>query len=117
MKNKSHNETETNENFWVAKAHDYTDLRHSSLKNVLHPVVVELVNELNPSTYLDFGCGDGRMSAMLKHNTPISIYDISRDMLTQAQEHLGTRIENKYFTSAEIPSDYFDAIVCSLVLV
>lgn len=106
-----------NQNYWIDNANEYLVLLHAGLKNVLHPMIVKIINEAKPNKYLDYGCGDGRMTEMIDRNIPISLFDISEEMLQQAEKRLGYRIEKIYRTSHEIPENFFDIIVSSLMFV
>jgi len=108
---------EMEKNFWIDNSTDYTELLHTSLKNVLHPMTVKVINESKPKKYLDYGCGDGRMTEMIDKEIPISLFDISEEMLEQAERRLTNRIEKVYRNISEIPANTFDVIVLSLVFV
>lgn len=104
-------------NFWIDNSTGYTELLHTSLKNVLHPMTVEIINEFKPQKYLDYGCGDGRMTEMIDGGIQISIFDISEDMLQQAEKRLTGRIDTVYRDINDIPANTFDVVVSSLVFV
>lgn len=70
-----------------------------------------------PETYLDYGAGDGRMSAKINEDIPIDIFDISPTMMKNARKVLGSRLKNEYTQTRNIPKNHYDVIVCSMVLV
>lgn len=104
-------------NFWITNAEDFLYFEHPSERDVLHPMIIERVNKLSPKTYLDFGAGDGRMTAKIDAHIPIDIYDISDQMIDSARKVLGDRLEKVYTETEKIPEAYYDAIVCSMVLI
>lgn len=104
-------------NFWIENSGDYTELLHTSLKNELHPAIVKVVDDLKPKRYFDYGCGDGRMTEMISSEIEISLFDISEEMLQRAEKRLGKRISAIYRNTNQIPENYFDVIVSSLVFV
>ncbi|MEZ4927899.1 MAG: class I SAM-dependent methyltransferase [Saprospiraceae bacterium] len=116
MINESNSAAQVGENFWIANPLDYTEITSAITSKVTHPIIVEIVNDLKPYYFLDFGCGDGRMAEMLDPTIPISIYDISQEMLAQAKQRLNGRIERSYEFLDEIPNNHFDVVVCSMVL-
>ncbi len=103
-------------NFWIENAEDFLHFEHPSERDVLHPLIIDKINKLDPKTYLDFGAGDGRMSAKINSAIPIDIFDISSKMIERAKEGLSGRLKNVFSSIDKIPSDYYELIVCSMVL-
>lgn len=103
-------------NFWIEKADAFLKFIHPSERDILHPLIVKKVNELSPSKYLDYGAGDGRMSAKIDVNIPIDIFDISPIMIDEAKAILADRLNTIYTDSNLIPNAFYDVIVCSMVL-
>lgn len=103
-------------NFWIEQADAFLKFIHPSEKDILHPMIVKKVNELAPEKYLDYGSGDGRMSAKIDTKIPIDVFDISPIMIDEAKANLGNRIKNVYIDSNLIPKDTYDVVVCSMVL-
>ncbi|HEY4325163.1 MAG TPA: methyltransferase [Mucilaginibacter sp.] len=104
-------------NFWINNAEDFLYFEHPSERDVLHPMIIERVNKLSPKTYLDFGAGDGRMTAKIEEHIPIDIYDISSQMINSARKVLGGRLKNVYTDTVNIPTEHYEVIVCSMVLI
>lgn len=104
-------------NFWINNSNEYTELLHTSLKNVLHPLIAQTINDAKPKKILNYGCGDGRMAEMINKEISISIFDISEEMLEQAEKRLGTRVEFAYRNIVDIPANTFDVVVSSLVFI
>lgn len=104
-------------NFWINRAEDFLHFEHPSEKEVLHPLIVEKINNFAPEAYLDYGAGDGRMSAKINGNIPIDIFDISPTMMKNARKVLGDRLKNEYTYIKDIPKNHYDVVVCSMVLV
>lgn len=78
-----------------------------------------LPEDFQPKTILELGCGTGNLTRLLHQRwpeSPITVVDISADMLKQTQE----RLPNAHLTSIEsmfetlnFPSDQFDLIMAS----
>lgn len=103
--------------FWKNKSEDYTSLIRSTIINVLHPTIISALPINQIKKLLDFGCGDGKLIENLPSDISVSAYDISSEMLKQAEMRLGNRVSNYYSVSTDMQSNYFDAVVCSMVLV
>lgn len=104
-------------NFWIDNAEDFLFFEHPSERNVLHPLIIKKVTKFAPNTYLDYGAGDGRMTARIPLDIPIDIFDISPKMIKYAQQVLGSKLTNAYIKTRDIPQNHYDIIVCSMVLV
>lgn len=104
-------------NFWIEHAEEFLSFVHPSERDVLHPLIIDRINSLAPMEYLDFGAGDGRMSAKINKAIPIDIYDISQIMIENARINLGDRLKNIYHDIKSIPPNHYDVIVCSMVLI
>tara|TARA_Y100000310_G_C20561706_1_gene753403 strand:- start:264 stop:950 length:687 start_codon:yes stop_codon:yes gene_type:complete len=77
--------------------------------------IIPLLGDLEGKKVLDYGGGPGvLLTALKKLRAEVKEYDISEDFRKQAAEKIGA--ENVYETVEEIPSDYFDFIICNLVL-
>jgi SAM-dependent methyltransferase len=103
-------------NFWIKNADAFLKFIHPSERDVLHPLIVKKVNELLPKKYLDYGSGDGRMSAKIDTKIPIDVFDISPIMIEEAKTNLAERLNGVYTDSSSIPKDFYDVVVCSMVL-
>ncbi len=64
---------------------------------------------------LDYGCGPGVLAlALAKLGADIRVFDIDPKMLIFAGEKIG---QDKVYTKAvDIPSSFFDVVICNLVL-
>jgi len=77
--------------------------------------IIPLLGDLNEKKVLDYGGGPGvLLTALKKLGAEVKEYDISEDFRKQAAEKIGA--ENIYHTVDDIPSDYFDFVICNLVL-
>ena len=64
---------------------------------------------------LDYGAGPGVLAgALQKLGADVRVYDISSEMRDRAGQRIG--YENIYSSTADIPKNYFDVIICNLVL-
>jgi len=95
----------------VAKELEAEDLKLASYDGTL----LGLLGDAKGRRILDYGCGPGVLaSALIRGRADIQIYDISPDMRYLAGEKIGhDRVCNSV---EEIPRDYFDCVICNLVL-
>ena len=104
------------EEFWQEQPEGYTSLEPGSWNQTLHPKIIDLVNQRKPATYLDFGCGGAKLDTYLHPDIPVSVYDISQGMLDEAERNLGDRLDKRYDQMSDIPDNYFEMVVTSLML-
>ncbi|MCB0846590.1 MAG: class I SAM-dependent methyltransferase [Bacteroidetes bacterium] len=102
--------------FWLNEPEGYTSLETGSWNTMLHPQIAERVNLHNPSTYLDYGCGGAKLDLLLNPSIPVDIYDISSDMLNEAEKNLGSRLHQRYDNKEDIPHNHYEMVVSSLML-
>jgi hypothetical protein len=77
--------------------------------------LIPLLGNLKKKKILDYGGGPAVLSTAVKAKGADSrLFDISSDMRTRAGERIGR--ENVYKRVEDIPSNYFDFIICNLVL-
>lgn len=77
--------------------------------------IIPLLGDLNGKKVLDYGGGPGvLLTALKKLGAEVKEYDISEDFRKQAAEKIGA--ENIYGSVEVIPLDYFDFVICNLVL-
>lgn len=77
--------------------------------------LLPLLGNLKDKKILDYGSGPAVLASALKaRGADCRIFDISPDMMTRAGERIGR--ENVYKKIEDIPHDYFDFIICNLVL-
>lgn len=83
-------------------------------------VLPRLLRGTRDSVCLDFGCGVGTHAiAFLEEGNIVSVLDVPGPILEFACERIiqrGHVLEHTYKHDDELPSDYFDVIVCSDVL-
>ncbi|MBI2631693.1 class I SAM-dependent methyltransferase [Candidatus Pacearchaeota archaeon] len=95
----------------VSKELEKESLKLASYDNVLIP----LLGNLKGKKILDYGAGPGVLAlAMKKLGAKVKVYDISPDMLRKAGAKIGN--ENVYEDIKDVPEDYFDFVICNLVL-
>lgn len=102
---------------WSANASRFMNVIHTSQERVLHPTLARLVNEQQPSKLLDYGCGDTRILDLIDKRSVVDVHDINVEMLELAKFRNGRRISNYYQAKEQIPVDYYDAVLLSMVLV
>lgn len=105
------------DNIWLQHPQDYTKIENATLKNVVHPIIIDTVQQNGTKYLLDYGCGDGRLLEKIKHEIEISVFDKSDEMLKLAEKRIGKRIGKTYNNPAIIPKNYFDCVILSMILV
>src|SRR3989344_2417651 len=77
--------------------------------------LLPLLGNLKNKKILDYGSGPAVLASALKaRGADCRIFDISSVMMERASERIGR--ENVYKKVEDIPHDYFDFIICNLVL-
>jgi ubiquinone/menaquinone biosynthesis C-methylase UbiE len=82
----------------------------------LYPGVVKGIKELNPSSLLDVGCGNGNLLSLLNDGIrTLAGADLSPEMIKHAKAKLGERVDLKLADSESLPWDSgaFDAVTCT----
>jgi len=104
-------------NIWAKAPTKFMQVEHSSQKNVLHPLISNIINNEKPSQFLDYGCGDGRILELLNSDIKIDVFDINNGMLDLAEKRLGSRVNNYYNKIDKIESKYYDFILLGMVII
>lgn len=77
--------------------------------------IIKYLNKIYDNKILDYGAGPGVFAKYLKSKGAIiHTYDINMDMNIKAAQKIGK--ENVFFTPEKIPNDYYDIILCNLVV-
>lgn len=77
--------------------------------------LLSLLGTLRSKKVLDYGGGPAVLATALKsRGADTRLFDISSDMRARAAERIGR--ENVYKKAEDIPQNYFDIIICNLVL-
>lgn len=77
--------------------------------------IVEHIGEINNIKILDYGAGPAVMAKLLNGlGAKVKVYDISNEMREIATEKLGR--SSVFDTVENIPNNYFDIVLCNLVL-
>lgn len=77
--------------------------------------LIPLLGALKNKKVIDYGGGPAVLATALKARGADSrLFDISPDMRTRAGERIGR--ENVYKKVEDVPRDYFDFVICNLVL-
>ena len=77
--------------------------------------LIPLLGNVKDKKVLDYGAGPGILAVAIKaRGADVRVFDISPDMNKRAGERIGK--ENVYSKVDDIPDNYFDFIICNLVL-
>ncbi|MBS3165940.1 methyltransferase domain-containing protein [Candidatus Woesearchaeota archaeon] len=92
------------------------ELKTEQLKLVSYDnTLIPLIGKIKLKKMLDYGGGPGVLSLALKKlGADVKEYDLSDDMRNQAAQKIGKK--NIYNTIEKIPQNYFDIVICNLVL-
>lgn len=100
---------------WISNPGDYSEISNESRKYVLYPKLKSIIRKLKPATLLDYGSGDGSFINFLKPTFVVGAYDISRKAISLAKKNVKSEV-TFYNSKSSIPSNYFDIVNFSLVL-
>ena len=77
--------------------------------------LLDHLGDVSGKKILDYGCGPGMLAQVLQKNGAlVQVWDINPDMLLKARQRIG--LKNVFDTFDDIPSNFFDIIICNLVL-
>lgn len=95
----------------VAQELDAENLKLMSYDNTL----VSVCGDVKGKNVLDYGAGPGVLALAIQKLGGISkVYDLNADMRAKAAAKIGA--SNVYHTAEEIPDNFFNIIICNLVL-
>lgn len=95
----------------VAKELEGENLKLASYDNTL----MSVIGDIKGKNVLDYGAGPGVLAlGVKKMGGSIKVWDINAEMREKSGVKIGT--ENIYNDINEIPKDFFDIIICNLVL-
>ncbi len=95
----------------VSKELEAENLKLASYDHTLIP----LLGDVRGKEVLDYGAGPGVFAlAIQKLGGNVKVWDISPEMIDKAGQKIG--MENVYASFEEIPKDYFDFVICNLVV-
>ncbi|MDP3742109.1 MAG: class I SAM-dependent methyltransferase [Candidatus Micrarchaeota archaeon] len=95
----------------VSKELEAENLKLASYDSTMIP----LIGRVADKKILDYGCGPGVLALTLqKLGADVNGFDISSDMLRRAGEKIGAK--KVYSNFADLPKNYFDFVICNLVL-
>ena len=95
----------------VAKELEDENLKLASYDNTL----MSAIGDITGKKVLDYGAGPGVLALGLqKMGADVKVWDIGNEMREKAGAKIG--VENIYNDIGEIPQNFFDIIICNLVL-
>ncbi len=94
----------------------YSSIKNESRKNIVHPAIAKLISKSGGIRLLDYGCGDASLLQFLQPGNEISLFDINITIASGAVKNFPHHKITLYQTPEEIPNNYFDYVICSLVL-
>lgn len=104
-------------NFWLSnKASKVFEIANAEQKTV-QPLISKIIKQLNPKTFLDYGCGDSFISRLLNKDVEIGLFDINKEEASKAYRYLKDRNVKLFESYEDIPTNHYDCILFSLVLV
>ena len=84
---------------------------------VMYDEIISRVNNINPKSLLDLGCGTGNILVKLNRNKNIKLYglDLSEKMIEIAEDKLNSRVELRVGDAECIPwqDNSFEVIICN----
>ena len=99
---------------------EFAQNRIDSRQYILLPKIADLIALNDSMSILDYGCGEGYLSRYLKAKTvSLGLYDLNPSMSDLANTNANAnQIETVlvFETKQKIPSNFFDCVVLSLVL-
>jgi SAM-dependent methyltransferase len=107
------------EEFWYENAEVYSNEKFEINELGTHPTLIDAFEryEKDWTKILDYGCGDGALIEKLKRRFDFSLFDTSAVMLEIATKKLGSLDPTVYRDANEIPTNTFDCVFLSMVLV
>ena len=101
-------------NFWESdKAQDFHEMKNYKTMEI--PKIAGLIEKANPATFLDYGCGNGLINTMLSKKIEKTLFDINLNNISiKNPDEYNCKISKR---AADLPSDYFDMVLLSFVLV
>lgn len=95
----------------VAKELEAENLKLASYDSTL----LDLLGDVRGKKLIDYGCGPGVLaSALQRGGADIRAYDISEKMRVHCGDKIGH--DRVYVSVDAIPQNYFDGVICNLVL-
>jgi len=95
----------------VAKELEAENLKLASYDNTL----MSAIGDITDKKVLDYGAGPGVLALGLqKMGADVEVWDISNEMREKAEAKIGS--ENIYNDISQVPKNFFDIVICNLVL-
>ena len=95
----------------VAKELEAENLKLASYDNTL----MSAIGDIKDKKVLDYGAGPGVLALGLqKMGADVKVWDIGNEMREKAGAKIG--VDNIYNDISEVPQNFFDIIICNLVL-
>lgn len=103
--------------FWLSENSAKVFQIANAEQKTVQPLIAKIIEQLDPKTLLDYGCGDSFVSRLLSNDIEIGLYDINIQEAQKALSYLEDKNARLFESPDDIPSGYYDCIVFSLVLI
>ena len=102
--------------YWKKSPNSYSLLMSAAhpVHSIVYPYLVE--ESSSCTRILDFGCGDGKLSAMMPVNAELFLFDESEEFIAIAKHSLSGREAVFYAKKSELLENYYDCVILSFVL-
>lgn len=108
---------ENSKKYFDKEASYYDNSHDGKFVKVMYDEILNRINNINPKSLLDLGCGPGNILLKLSQNKNMKLYglDISEKMIKVANDNLNGKAELKVGDSEFIPweSNSFEVVVCN----
>lgn len=108
---------ESAKDFWKSEESSEVFKIANAEQKTFQPILANMIKEIGPKRLLDYGCGDSFVTRLIDKSIEVGLYDINIAHSKKAMEHLKECVSTLYESPSEIPSNYYDCILFSLVLI
>lgn len=103
--------------FWLSESSAKVFQIANAEQKTVQPLIAKIIEKYNPKKLLDYGCGDSFVSRLISNDIEVGLYDININEAQKALSSLKEKTTKLFESPNEIPHDYYECIVFSLVLI